>query len=162
MKHLALAAVALALALVATAAAIHSDSASAQVDAAQFATARQTALYGDLIGELRCLVCANQSLADSDSDLAQDLRGKVREMVAQGRRRGEIIDYMVARYGEYVLYRPRLTPATAFLWLAPFILLPLGLGVIWRIAMRKLRQQPDPYSAKQVQQARALIEDDSE
>ena len=133
--------------------------APAQVEAMQFESAQQEFLYNDLIGELRCLVCANQSLSDSNSDLAKDLRGKVHDMVRGGRSRDQIIDYMVARYGEYVLYRPLFSRANFFLWFAPFITVLAGLAFIFVMAAGKSRRQPVPYSTEQLQKARALLKD---
>ncbi len=85
--------------------------------------------------ELRCLVCQNQTLADSDAPLAEDLRVEIREMAAQSKSDQEIIDYLVARYGDFVLYRPPVKASTALLWIGPFLLLLiglLGLGFILR------------------------------
>ena len=142
------------------------DSAVAEAESTQpaqfghFETAQQESLYTGLIGELRCLVCANQSLSDSNADLAKDLRGKVREMVARGRSRAEIIDYLVNRYGEYVLYRPRFSPATFFLWVGPFLAVLAGFVFILIITTGKSRRRPEAYSAEQLQRARTLLEDD--
>lgn len=138
------------------------DSLPARVEAVRFETAQQESLYSGLIGELRCLVCANQSLSDSNSDLAEDLRGKVRDMVGRGQGRDEIVDYMVTRYGEYVLYRPRFSPANFFLWLAPFAAALAGLGFVVVMATRKPRRRPAPYSAAQLQKAASLLEDEDE
>ncbi len=134
--------------------------AAAQVEAVRFANAGQEALYAGLIGELRCLVCANQSLSDSNSDLAKDLRGKVRDLVARGRGREQIVDYMVARYGEYVLYRPRFSPANFFLWAAPFVAALAGLVFVIVLATGKSRQPPEPWSAEQLQKAKSLLKDE--
>jgi cytochrome c-type biogenesis protein CcmH len=85
--------------------------------------------------ELRCLVCQNQTLADSDAPLAEDLRVEIREMAAQGKSDQEIIDYLVARYGDFVLYRPPVKATTVLLWIGPFLLLVagvIGLGFILR------------------------------
>lgn len=76
--------------------------------------------------ELRCLVCQNQTLADSNAPLAEDLRREVREMIAQQKTDQEIIDFLVARYGDFVLYRPPLKPTTVLLWTGPFVLLVVG------------------------------------
>lgn len=133
--------------------------AAAQVEVVNFGNARQEHLYHDLIDELRCLVCANQSLSESNADLAADLRARVHEMVAGGQSREAIIDYMVKRYGEYVLYRPRLSAATAFLWFAPFAVALAGFVLVFTIAKRRSRQPP-PCTAAQSQQARALLEDE--
>jgi len=132
--------------------------AAAQVEAVNFENARQEDLYRDLIDELRCLVCANQSLSDSNADLAADLRARVYEIAPGGQSREAIIDYMVKRYGEYGLYRPRLSPATAFLWFAPFAVALAGFALIFTMAKRRSRQPP--CTAAQSQQARALLEDE--
>ena len=89
--------------------------------------------YDTLMEELRCLVCQNQSLADSGAGLAQDLRKKVVTMIENGSNDQEIKDYMVQRYGEFILYRPRLNYSTIMLWFGPFILLVLAIGIIMRI-----------------------------
>ena len=137
--------------------------ATASVEAVNFENARQESLYTDLLAELRCLVCANQSLSDSNADLAKDLRAKVRRMVADGRSREVIVDYMVERYGEFVLYRPRFSAATFFLWVAPFVLALAGFGFVAALARRKSRQTPpnlDADTDARLQKARALIEDE--
>ncbi|MDF0665267.1 MAG: cytochrome c-type biogenesis protein CcmH [Nitrospira sp.] len=76
--------------------------------------------------ELRCLVCQNQTLADSNAPLAEDLRREVREMIAKDMSDKEIIDFLVARYGDFVLYRPPLKATTTLLWVGPFVLLMIG------------------------------------
>ncbi len=80
--------------------------------------------------ELRCLVCQNQTLADSHADLAIDLKNQVREKLAQGMTNQQVIDYMVERYGDFVLYRPRLQARTWLLWFGPFLLMTGGLGFL--------------------------------
>jgi cytochrome c-type biogenesis protein CcmH len=136
--------------------------ATARVEAVKFETAEQEALYNGLIKELRCLVCANQSLSDSNADLAQDLRGKVYQMVSSGQSRDQIIDYMVERYSEYVLYRPRLSAATIFLWFGPFLAVLAGLIFIMLLVRKKSRQRPQIYTAEQLQKAASLLEDDNQ
>lgn len=83
--------------------------------------------FQDLTYELRCLVCQNQNIADSNAELAQDLRREVDRMLREGQTDDQIADFMVARYGEFVLYRPRFRPGTALLWLGPFALALIGL-----------------------------------
>jgi cytochrome c-type biogenesis protein CcmH len=90
--------------------------------------------YRSLLHELRCTVCQNQSLADSNADLATDLRREVERMVAAGADRDEVIAFMVARYGDFVLYRPPFRASTAFLWLGPFLLLVVGVIIAHRVA----------------------------
>ena len=86
---------------------------------------------------LRCLVCQNQTLADSHADLAIDLKNQVREMLSQGKTEEQVIDYMVERYGDFVLYRPPLKNTTWLLWAAPFLLLFGGLlGLFWLLKRR--------------------------
>lgn len=80
--------------------------------------------------ELRCLVCQNQTIADSHADLAIDLKNKVREMLAQGMSEQEVIAYMVQRYGDFVLYRPPVKSTTWLLWFGPFLLLIGGIAVL--------------------------------
>ena len=86
--------------------------------------------------ELRCLVCQNQTLADLSAPLAEDLRREVREMIAKNMTDQEIIDFLVARYGDFVLYRPPLKATTTLLWLGPFLLLVVG-GITLAVALRR-------------------------
>ena len=89
--------------------------------------------FKNLTEELRCLVCQNQSLADSHADLAQDLRNEVYKMVIAGDSDKEIIDYMVSRYGDFVLYRPPVKNTTYFLWFGPFFILFIAIIIIARV-----------------------------
>ncbi len=89
--------------------------------------------------ELRCLVCQNQTIADSNADLAVDLRNQVREMLKQGKSEREIIDYMTARYGDFVLYRPPVKGATMLLWFGPVVFMAGGLVVLWLVLRRRSR-----------------------
>lgn len=92
--------------------------------------------YWNLLDELRCPVCQNESLASSQADLAGDLRAKVREMIDQGKSDADIKDYLVARYGNFVLYDPPVAPSTWLLWSGPLLLLALGLGIAWAVTHR--------------------------
>jgi cytochrome c-type biogenesis protein CcmH len=89
-----------------------------------------------LAEELRCLVCQNQTLADSHAALAIDLKNRIRELLREGKTEREVLDFMVQRYGDFVLYRPPLRATTALLWAGPFILLVLGVTG-WIVWMRK-------------------------
>jgi len=93
-----------------------------------------------LTTELRCLVCQNQSLADSHADLAIDLKNQVRSQMQAGKSDAEIREYMVARYGDFVLYRPPLKPTTALLWAGPFVLLAGG-GLALGFYLRRRRER---------------------
>jgi len=90
-----------------------------------------------LSAELRCLVCQNQTIADSHSGLAADLREQILAMIAAGRSDREIVDFMVQRYGDFVLYRPPLKTSTVLLWTGPLLLLALALGILYRYFRQK-------------------------
>jgi len=95
----------------------------------------------DLAHELRCLVCQNQTIADSNAPLAQDLRNQIREQLQDGKSEREVIDFMVARYGDFVLYRPPFKAATVALWTGPFVLHLLG---AWLLVRRVRKKAPPP------------------
>ncbi len=109
----------------------------AAVEAYQFESPKMEAEYNQLIGELRCLVCQNQNLSGSNADLAKDLRRKTHELLMDGNTPDQVSDYMVARYGDFVLYRPPLQTNTLLLWLGPFALLLLVVVVVFM----KMRQK---------------------
>lgn len=97
----------------------------------------QQALYERLTVEVRCLVCQNQTIADSNAPLAADLRREIREKVSQGQTEAEIKTFLTERYGDFVLYRPRFGGPSMLLWLAPLLLLIFGLTVLWRSIRRR-------------------------
>ena len=107
-----------------------------------------------LTTELRCLVCQNQSLSDSHADLAIDLKNQVRSQMQAGKSDAEIREYMVARYGDFVLYRPPLKPTTALLWAGPFVLLAAG-GVALGFYLRRRRERLTESELTPEQRARA-------
>jgi len=129
----------------------------AAIEAYQFDSAEMEADYNQLINELRCLVCQNQNLAGSNADLARDLRRETYEMLQQGKSQQEVVDFMVARYGDFVLYRPRFKSSTYLLWLGPFLLLLLVLYLV----VRRLRaaDKPVEVDAGAMAQAKQLLED---
>jgi len=97
----------------------------------------QQAVFDHLTNEVRCLVCQNQTIADSTAPLAIDLRREIRQMLEAGRSEEEIKTFLLDRYGDFVLYRPRWQANTALLWLAPVLLLLIGAGGLWRIIRRR-------------------------
>jgi cytochrome c-type biogenesis protein CcmH len=108
----------------------------------------------ELAKKLRCLVCQNETIADSRADLAVDLRRQVREQIAAGRSDTEIINFMTDRYGDFVLYKPPLQATTIVLWFGPFLLLAAGAFVAWRV-VRARRNAPAPAPLSDEQRARA-------
>lgn len=124
------------------------------VDEARLDDPAKEAQARDIMRSLRCLVCQNQSIEDSDADLAADLRRIVRERVAAGDDAEAVRAYMVARYGDWVLLKPPLKPATLLLWAGPFLLLLLGgLALLWR-----LRQRPNAATAPLSPDERARLD----
>ena len=125
----------------------------------EFDDAEQLARYKTLIYELRCLVCQNQNLADSNADLAADLRREVHRMILEGKSNQEVIDFMVARYGDFVLYRPPLKAKTVLLWGGPFVL-GLGALVLLLVQLRRRRVEDagaTPLSDEERARLRALL-----
>ncbi len=101
------------------------------------------ARYEKLIEEVRCLKCQNQNIRDSNAFLASDLRREIRRMLAEGMSDDEIFDFLVARYGEFALYRPRMQGKTLVLWLAPLLLLVAGGGTLFVILRRRMSMPID-------------------
>ena len=97
----------------------------------------QQAIYERLLKEVRCLVCQNQPIGDSNAPLAADLRREIRSRLEQGESEADVKQFLLARYGDFVLYRPRFTAQTALLWLAPVLLLLLGAVSLWRVIQRR-------------------------
>ena len=110
----------------------------------QFQSTLEETRFHALTHELRCVMCQNQSIADSDALIAVDLRHEILELMRDGRSDQEIRDYLVARYGEFVLYRPQVGPATWALWFGPALLLVAGGWLVWRLAARSRGATPSP------------------
>jgi len=107
------------------------------VDSRQLSDPKQQESYETLTKELRCLVCQNQTIADSNAELASDLRRQVYEMLQQGKSEQEIIRFMTDRYGEFVLYKPAFAGKTSLLWIAPVVFLFMGLMMVFFVIRRK-------------------------
>jgi cytochrome c-type biogenesis protein CcmH len=108
--------------------------------------------------ELRCLVCQNETLADSRADLAEDLRREIREQIKAGKSDKEIIAFLTERYGQFILYRPRVTPTTYLLWFGPFVLLLAGLALLFRYIKQRRDLIPEkPLSADERRRAEELL-----
>ena len=113
--------------------------------------------YRAMLYELRCMVCQNQSLADSDAELAADLRGRVRALMEQGRSDAEIIEHLRARYGDFVLYRPPFSWRTAALWLGPFALLLAAAALLARRIRRVHAHRPGRLSEQERARLRRML-----
>ncbi len=100
-------------------------------------SAQKEAQFNHLLKDLRCLVCQNQDLADSNADLAKDLRLQVYQLVKDGKTDTEINDYLTARYGDFILFKPPVKAATLLLWFGPFLFLCLGFIIFWRTCFKR-------------------------
>ncbi|WP_045107424.1 cytochrome c-type biogenesis protein [Legionella hackeliae] len=99
--------------------------------------AKKEAQFSHLLKELRCLVCQNQDLADSNASLAKDLRDQVYNLVKEGKADSEIIDYLTARYGDFILFKPPVKTLTALLWFGPALFLFAGFIIFWRTCLKR-------------------------
>lgn len=121
----------------------------------QFDDPKKEALFRELINELRCPKCQNQSIADSDAPLAKDLRDRTYLMVQQGATKQEVVDYMVARYGDFAYYRPPVRLSTLVLWLGPVLVVLIGALVII-VRVRQQRHEEVELSDHEREQLAAL------
>lgn len=137
-----------------------SVSAQAVIETRSFTDPALEERYKVLINELRCLVCQNNNLADSNAELAKDLREHVYSMLISGASDAEIINYMVDRYGDFVLFRPPFKSTTMALWIGPFILLALGVVGLIVIIRKRNRTQVETLSDVERTQVRRLLDRD--
>lgn len=134
----------------------------AAIEVLSFSSPEQEQRYKDLIAELRCLVCQNQSLADSNAELAQDLRHEVYGMIMNGQSNKEITDFLIARYSDFVLYRPPLRSSTILLWFAPAILIIVALAFLFITLKRRSdpsTEKTPPMSAEDQSRLNKLLKD---
>jgi len=131
----------------------------ARVEAYHFDDPAKEVRYKQLIAELRCLVCQNQNLADSNAELAVDLRRQTYEMVGRGASNEEVVSYMVERYGDFVLYRPPFRSSTALLWIGPFVILAVGVLVLLVFIRRRAREQAPELTTEDHQRAQRLLDE---
>ena len=110
-----------------------------------------------LAEELRCLVCQNQTLADSNAPLAEDLRNQIRERMREGNSDAQVVEYLVARYGDFVLYRPPLKATTVLLWFGPLLLLAAGFAVLLRRLLRRRSMEVAEMTAADRKRAAELL-----
>ncbi len=130
----------------------------AGVEFRQFERAELEARYNILIDELRCLVCQNQNLKDSNSELAKDMRDKVYQMISEGKSNQQIADFMVARYGDFVLYKPPFKTITLLLWLGPLIFFLIAMTVLFRVIRQRSQAGSVELSDAEHQRAQRLLQ----
>ena len=130
-----------------------------KVDAYPFDDPKLEARYKQLVDELRCLVCQNQNLADSNAELAQDMRRLTYEMVQRGESNEQIVTFMVERYGDFVLYRPPFKNSTIMLWIGPFLILGGGVLILFLFIRRRGRAQAPQLTEQEQERARRLLDD---
>lgn len=135
-------------------------SALARVETYVFDTPEQEARYKSLIEELRCLVCQNQNIADSNAELALDLRQQTYEMIVAGDSDEQIYTYMVERYGDFVLYQPPVRGSTLLLWLGPFIILVIGIAILVMVIRQRNREAAKTMAETDHQRAAELLRQD--
>lgn len=128
------------------------------VDIYQLPNPEQQIIYESLTSQLRCLVCQNQTIADSNAELAGDLRRQVFEMLKQGKSRDEIVQFMTDRYGDFVLYNPPLKAKTGLLWIGPIVFLVVGLTMIFWVIRRKKQATVVGLDREKQQKIRHLLE----
>ncbi|HEY5719714.1 MAG TPA: cytochrome c-type biogenesis protein [Gammaproteobacteria bacterium] len=128
--------------------------AAAAIESFTFDSPEQEARFKTLSGQLRCLVCQNQSIGDSNAELAQDLRREVYEMIKAGQSDPQIVGFLVDRYGDFVLYKPPVTTTTALLWAGPFLLIVLGLFFLIRFIRARVATADGGQALSAEEQAR--------
>ncbi|MFZ2313475.1 MAG: cytochrome c-type biogenesis protein [Methylobacter sp.] len=137
---------------------ILSGLACAGVEYREFTNPEQQEAYENLTSELRCLVCQNQTIADSNAELASDLRRQVYEMLQQGKSKQDIAQFMTDRYGDFVLYNPPFKLKTGLLWIGPVVFLFIGLIAVFLFTRRKKTVATVEISAEKQQKIRSLLE----
>lgn len=130
----------------------------ASIEALQFDNQDQQKRYQGIIAELRCLVCQNQNLADSDAELAKDLRSKTYDMIVNGNSDSEIYEFMQSRYGDFVLYNPPLNTKTWLLWFGPFVLLLIAISVAVQSIRKRARFEEMIQTNRQNQSDRLRVQ----
>lgn len=143
--------------------ALTSASVNAAIEVYDFSSSAQEQQYKDLVHTLRCPKCQNNSIGDSNAQLAQDLRQKVYEMTMAGHSKQEIVDYMVQRYGNFVTYRPPFMASTAILWFGPLLVVLVGFGIILGRSRRKRSEEtPEVWSEEKESQLKALLDNNNQ
>ena len=132
-----------------------------QIEFHTFENEKREKLYLDLIAELRCVKCQNQNLAESNAELATDMREKTYEMITAGKSREDVVNYMTARYGDFVLYKPPFKSKTILLWVGPPLLLFLSLFMLLKIVRKQSKQVPKQLSDDERESVRSVLKSNS-
>lgn len=136
---------------------------ASNIEVYKFESKDREEIYKELTEELRCLVCQNQNIADSNAELAQDMRAKTYQLIKSGKSKAEIADYMSERYGDFVLYKPPFKASTAVLWIAPFLVFLLGVFLMLRsIRQRRSENEEKTLDNSKLQEASRLLGDTSD
>ena len=138
-----------------------SPASAVQIEFHNFKNAQQERLYLALIAELRCVKCQNQNLAESNAELAKDMRDKTYSMVISGKSREDVVNYMTARYGDFVLYRPPLKGKTLLLWAGPPILFFLSIFFLIKYIRKQNKQEAENISDAERESVRDLLKSNS-
>lgn len=136
-----------------------STQAHARFETHDFATPQMERDYNVLVQELRCLVCQNQNLSDSNAELAQDMRLLVYKKLSEGKSKDEIVDFMVVRYGDFVMYRPPVKKATYILWYGPIIFFAVAGLVVVSYIRRQKKEAETAVNEQQQKKAKSLLDD---
>ena len=126
------------------------------IDTFEFDNAEQEQTFHALTKQLRCPKCQNQNISDSNAELAKDLRNKTYELVKQGKNEQQVVDYMVARFGNFVRYDPPMTPATIFLWVGPLLFVLFGFYFLYR-QIQGQKKQDDHLDAQEEQRLQEIL-----
>ncbi|MFR9718072.1 cytochrome c-type biogenesis protein [Aeromonas diversa] len=137
-----------------------STAARADIDVYNFDSDAQEQTFRELTKELRCPKCQNQDIADSNAGLAKDLRDKTYQMVRAGKSKEEVVDYMVARYGNFILYDPPLMASTLILWAGPFAVILIGVMVVVRRSRRSQQEKNTDLSEAEQRRLQRLLDED--
>lgn len=132
-----------------------------QIEFHTFENPQRERLYLDLIAELRCVKCQNQNLAESNAELARDMREKTYAMITDGKSRDDVVNYMTARYGDFVLYKPPFKSKTLLLWIGPPIFLFLSLFFLLRIVRNQSNQKTEQLSDAERESVRSMLNSNS-
>ncbi len=138
---------------------LFSTAVQARFETHDFATPKMESDYNVLVQELRCLVCQNQNLADSNAELAQDMRLLVYKKLSEGMSKDEIVDFMVVRYGDFVMYRPPVKKSTFLLWFGPLIFFVVAALVVFSYMRKQNKEADDVIDEQQQKKAHSLLDD---